>query len=204
MVKQTGTGETATQSSSTRPASCANCAQQVCSCPGFFENSPRTGIATWCSKKSRDALCSRQNGCNRQDLPGARRRRSSINSSRCFPGYTPPAGSGAIASRPTFLFIAEQCSSSTLKALAALIKPHCRRGVRQTTRRRRIPENPRDGPEHSKMITRWASWPFNSASGNFRPRQPTAGRHFTAAAVVRLTSGVKLIDCWGRRFRRTV
>ena len=204
MVKQTGTGETATHSSSTRPASCADCARQGFPFPVSCGNSPKTGTVTWCSRRSRDALGSPQNECIRQDLPGAGPREFSNNWSRCFPEYTPPAGSGAIASRPTFLFIAEQCSSSTSKAPAGLIKPHCHRGVRQTTRRRRIPENPRDEPEHSKMITRWASLPFNSALENFRPRQFAAGRHFTGAVVVRLTSGGKLIDCWGRRFRHTV
>jgi len=162
MAKQTGTGETGTRSSSTRLASCANCGQPGYPFPAFSGSSPRTGIATWSSKESRDALWSPQNECNRQNLPGVGPRRFSNNWSRCFPRCTRPAGPGAIASRRTFLFIAEQCNSSISRERVALLKPRYRRGVRRTTSRRRIVENSPDAPEHTKMTTRLGSLPSNS------------------------------------------
>lgn len=204
MVKQTGTGETATRSSSTRPASCADCARQGCPSLGFFGSSPKTGIATWFSKESRDARCSPQNECNRQDHPGAGPRKFSNNSSRCFPGCMRPAGPGAIASRCTFFFIAEQCDSSISREHAASVKPGYRRGVRRTTPHRRLGENSPGVLEQSKMTTRLASLPSNFCPENSRPRRLITGRHSTGAPIVRSSSARKLIDCSGRRFRDSV
>ena len=137
MAKQTGTEETATRSSSTRPGSCANCAKQVCPSLRFFESSPKTGIAISSSNESQDALCWPQNECNHQELPGVEQRGFWNNWSRCFPGCTRPAGSGAIASHRTFLFIAERCDSSISREHAALIKPNYCPGVHQIISRHR-------------------------------------------------------------------
>ena len=154
MAKQTGTEETAMRSSSTRPKSCANCAQQVCPSPRFFGSSPRTGIAIWSSNESTDALCLPRNECNHQKLPGVKQRGFCNNWGRCFPGCTRLAGLGAIASRRTFLFIAAQCSSSISREHAASVKRNYCHGARRTIFRRGTMENSPDVREHSKMITR--------------------------------------------------
>ena len=184
--------------------SCANCARQVCPSPRFFGSSPKTVTATWSSRKSRDALCSPQNECIRQDLPGAGPRKSLINWSRSFPECTPPAGPGAIASRRTFLFIAEQCDSSISREHVESIKPGCRRGVRRITPRRRLVENSPDGPEPSKMTTRSASSLSNSCPENSRPPKLIAGSQFTGAPVVRIRCARRSNDCSGRRFHGSV
>src|ERR1700693_2152243 len=116
MVKQTGTEETAMRSSGTKPKCCANCAKQVCPFPRFFGSSPKTGIAIWSSNKSLDALCLPQNEYNHQILPAVGQRGFWHNWGQCYPGCTQLAGPGGIASRRTFLFIAEPCGSLISRA----------------------------------------------------------------------------------------
>ena len=153
MEKQTGTGETVMRSSSTRPSSCANCAQQGYPSLGSFGSSPKTGIATSSSRKSLDALCSRQNECNRQDLPGAGPRGFWDNWGRCFPRCMRRVGSGAIASRRTFLFIAAPCDSSISREHATSIRPSYCHGVRRITPRLRLSANSSAEREPGRMIT---------------------------------------------------
>ena len=154
MAKQTGTEETALRSSSTRPRSCANCAQQDSPSPGFFESSPKTEIATSSSNESRDVLCWRQSERNHPNLPGVEQRGFWTNWRRCFPECMRLAGPGAIASHRTSFFIAGLCNSSISRERAALVKLNYRPGVRRIIFPRGTMENSPAPREHSKMITR--------------------------------------------------
>ena len=124
--------------------------------PEIFREFTKMEIAISFSNKSRTALCCPQNECNHQEPPGVEQRGFWSFWDQCSTGCTPPAGSGAIASHRTFLFIEEHCGSSISKAHAASIKPNYLHGVHQTISRHRIAKNSHDGQGHWRMITRSA------------------------------------------------